>query len=146
VDSFKLERFRELNPTTEFPQIRKISETKVRELRIRLARVVGFPAEIDNLALTHHLDSLLTPIDGASARTPGFDLAAVAESLGIQPLEDVYINWYRYDRVDEIKFNDLSKFLSWIWYPSADDIEVFDDACSWILSIAHTGDIAFVRF
>ena len=133
-----------MNPHGRFPSITGVPEGEMRKLRIRLAHAVGFPPEVDNLALTHHIDSLMRPVEGINAEDADFDLGAVLRQIGIHPLVNVYVNWYRYDKIDEIAFADLAQFLPWVWYPSADDIEVFDETCSWIVSIAHRGDIGYL--
>jgi hypothetical protein len=118
----------------------------MRELRIRLANAVGFPVEVDNLALTHHVDSLLRPLNGTNAQAASFDLGAAIRAAGLVPQDRVYVNWYRYDQIDEFDLASLSTFFRDIWYPSSDDIEVFDASCNWIVSVSHTGDVAYVKF
>jgi len=41
------------------------------------------------------------------------------------------------------EFDDLFKFFSDIWYPSLDDIEIFDINLNWIISVRHYGDIYY---
>jgi hypothetical protein len=113
---------------------------------MRLAEAVGFPREVDNLALTHHIDSILRPLEGVSAEEVRFDLSETIRSVGIAPLERVYVNWYRYDDIDEIALANLSLYFSAIWYPSSDDIEVFDETCKWIVAVSHYGAVAYARF
>lgn len=48
----------------------------------------------------------------------------------IKPQTNVYINWYRYDQVDEMAFVDLDKCFADIWYPGPDDIDIFDSEFS----------------
>ena len=40
----------------------------------------------------------------------------------------------------------VSKYFSDIWYPSTDDIDVFDSSVSWILSVNHEGEIRSMHF
>ncbi|WP_234399978.1 hypothetical protein [Campylobacter concisus] len=40
-----------------------------------------------------------------------------------------------------MRFDDLSKFFSDIWYPSLNDIEIFDINLNWIISVRHYGAI-----
>jgi len=65
--------------------------------------------------------------------------------LGISAEKKVYVNWYRYDNVDEIQFVDLTKYFDDIWYPGLDDIDIFDATFSWILSISHDGAVRSAR-
>lgn len=38
-----------------------------------------------------------------------------------------------------MRFKDLTEHFDYIWYPGPDDIEIFDDSLSWILSVDHGG-------
>ena len=146
MHDIKRKRFATQHPGVEFPTIEPVSANQATALRICLASAAHFPPEVDNLALTHHLDSILRPVDNHDARAPDFNLADVARDLGIDPKKWVYVNWYRYDRLDKIDFESLVKYFPSIWYPSSDDIELFDDTCSWILGIDHTGGVAAITF
>ena len=46
-----------------------------------------------------------------------------------RPVERCVVRW----------FDDL-------WYPAADDLEIFDASCSWLVSVAHDGAVGVVRF
>jgi len=97
------------------------------------------------LVLTNRLLELSVPYKGINAENEHFDLAAVAKDLGISAEKKVYVNWYRYDNVDEIQFVDLTKYFDDIWYPGPDDIDIFDATFSWILSISHDGAVRSAR-
>jgi hypothetical protein len=57
----------------------------------------------------------------------------------------VYLNWYRFDDIDQIDLAALDQYFSDIWYPGSDDLDVFDDSTDWIVSIAHFGKIRFFK-
>ena len=118
----------------------------MRELRVRLANAASFPPEVDNLALTHHLDSLMRPVGETNADDDDFDLSAVFHRIGVVPAEQLFVDWYRYDRVDEIAYGELARYFHELWYPSSDDITLFDDSCSWLIAIDHSGCVACVVF
>jgi hypothetical protein len=63
----------------------------------------------------------------------------------IQPEKNVFINWYRYDRIEEIGFFDLDKYFGDIWHPGPDEMDVLDSSLSWIISISPEGYIKVVR-
>ena len=64
--------------------------------------------------------------------------AALAKSK-VHPAELIYINWYRFNAIDEMRFSDFVTYFDDVWYPAADDIDVFDSSCLWFLSISHNG-------
>lgn len=146
MDPFKRDRFAQMYPGVALPKATTLGDAKTRELRIKLANVVGFPREVDNLALTNHLDSLLRPLDTKNAETSDFDLGATIRSVGIVPELRVFVNWYRYDRIDEFQLAELSHFFHAIWYPSSDDIEIFDATCTWIFAVTHMGTVKYAAF
>jgi len=145
MDLFKKLRFEKEHPGIVFPTVIPLNDSEMREIRIRLATKVGFPPEVDNLALTHHIASVLSPVRRVNAEDPGFDLRQIFHTLRIQTPQRVYINWYRYDRIDQMQFDDLVTFFADLWYPSSDDIEILDSTLMWLLAIDHSGDIGYTR-
>lgn len=73
-----------------------------------------------------------------------FSLTELISSLNIVARDFVYVNWYRFDRIDKIKLTDLCENFEYIWYPGSDDIEVFDDSLEWMISISHGGQVSLV--
>src|SRR5690606_8615576 len=82
---------------------------------------------------------------GISSEADDFDLALLLEKLKITPQEKVYLNWYRFDKIDEMLFRDLCEHFGDIWYHSSDDLEIFDPSFAWIASIGHHGGITYWR-
>jgi hypothetical protein len=64
---------------------------------------------------------------------------------GVTSSETIFLNWYRYDDVDEMRLADVTKFFEDIWYPSSDDLDIFDESLRWILSIRHDGEVKYVN-
>lgn len=44
-----------------------------------------------------------------------------------------------------MSINELDKYFYDIWFPIADDIDLFDKSLSWILSIRHDGCITYIK-
>jgi hypothetical protein len=83
-------------------------------------------------------------IDGIDAELE-FDLTSTLSAAGIQPSEKVLINWFRFDEIDEMSVEDLSKYFDDIWYPAADAIEIFDRSITWILSVGYSGEVSLLK-
>jgi hypothetical protein len=49
----------------------------------------------------------------------------------------VFINWYRFDDIDEMRLPDLAEHFADVWLPMAEDPDIFDSTFTWMLSIAH---------
>ncbi len=77
----------------------------------------------------------------SGARGEGFNLQSAIRELGMESATTVLLNWYRFDRIDRIALVDLSLYFVDIWYPGSDDIEIFDESCSWVLAVSHTGEL-----
>ncbi len=73
-----------------------------------------------------------------------FDFSRLLSDLEVGIDDSVYINWYRYDEIDEMKLCNFSKYFGDIWYSSADDIDIFDEAFTWMVSIRHDGVVSEV--
>ncbi len=63
----------------------------------------------------------------------------MVHSLDLEPQEEVYINWDDFTTIVRMRFKDLTEHFHYVWYPGPDDIEIFDDSLSWILSVDHGG-------
>ena len=84
--------------------------------------------------------------DGFSADEANFDLKALFSKLNITAPNEICINFNKFENIDILHFDDLSKFFSDIWYPSLDDIEIFDINLSFIISVRHYGAIYHFTF
>ena len=38
-----------------------------------------------------------------------------------------------------------NKYFDDIWYPDSDDIDIFDQTLSWILTVLHNGDVKILQ-
>ncbi|HEV7224714.1 MAG TPA: hypothetical protein VGN42_18530 [Pirellulales bacterium] len=101
-----------------------------------------------DLALPLALANHQIPYGGLNALDEGFDLSRVFEALDIWPDDSVYINWHRFNanEIDAITVADLTLYFDDIWYPSSDDIDIFDDTLCWVLVVSHEGMIGFIKF
>ena len=85
-------------------------------------------------------------LDGFNADEENFDLKTAFSELGIATPNEIYINFNKFESIDILRFDDLSKFFSDIWYPSLDDIEIFDINLSFIVLVRHYGAIYYFIF
>ena len=69
-----------------------------------------------------------------------FKLFELFKFLDITPV-NVFINWDKFENIDEISFNDLDEYFYDLWFQSADNIDIFDETYRWIVSIRHDGVI-----
>ncbi|MDD2814305.1 MAG: hypothetical protein PHP00_01000 [Thiotrichaceae bacterium] len=145
MEMFKIEHFKTAYPNIEFPEFYNVDNADLLRLQNRLFDKLNVK-DRDLLKLTKTLNSRTSVISGVNAEHEDFCLSSVLFHENIKPNEWVYLNWYRYDQVDKMIFSELEKYFDDIWYPSSDDLDIFDDSYAWILSIRHYGVLSLLRF
>ena len=146
MEQFKIEHFERDNPGEPFPGFATLPPIEVLRIRQELARMVGIDQSVEALALLNALVDASHLVEDFDAASEGFQLSALVDHLDLKPDRNIYLNWDRLLTVDRMEFKDFSEYFDEIWYPSADDIEVFDDTMSWVLFIHHSGTLRFSRF
>jgi hypothetical protein len=141
IDGFKLE-----HPGQDFPVYRSLSSDETIHLRQRLKGLVGLSNESDDLTLAYRIRSQSKCIAGAlNAENKDFNLFATLRNLNINPQEKVYLNFCRFDDIDEMSIIDVSANFRYVWYPVSDDIDIFDSTLAWIVSISHDGEVSLAK-
>lgn len=145
MHDLKRKNFEEAHSGIPFPQIVTLGNEETRQLRSRIAQRLGCPAD-DGLTLVSGLAARSVLVEGANAESEGFKLLGILWTLRIRPEQPmVYVNWYRFDQIDRLTLEDLAEYFGDLWYPSSDDIDIFDDSCDWIVSVGHSGDVRLVQ-
>ena len=140
MDQIKLENFRKEHGF-KMPIIRSLSAAECLEIRENLLHKFS----LQNIDEFFKIDKF-NKFDGFSADEENFDLKAVFRKLNIATPNEICINFNKFESIDILHFDDLSKFFSDIWYPSLDDIEIFDINLSFIFSVRHYGAIYYFTF
>ena len=139
MDQIKLENFRKEHGF-EMPIIRSLSAGECLKIRENLLHKFS----LDNIDEFFMIDKF-SRLDGFSADEANFDFKALFNKLNIATPNEICINFNKFESIDILHFDDLSKFFSDIWYPSLDDIEIFDINLSFIFSVRHYGGIYYVK-
>lgn len=84
-------------------------------------------------------------VDNVNAEDDDLDWNKVFNSIGIPVPNEVFINFERFNNIDVFLFKDFCKYFDDIWYPAADDIEVFDSSFNWIVSVKHYGAVHYAK-
>ena len=133
MDQIKLENFRK-EYGFEMPIVRSLSPGECLKIRENLLHKFSLN-DIDEFFKIDKFNRL----DGFNADEVNFDLKTAFSKLGIATPNEICINFNKFESIDILRFDDLSKFFSDIWYPSLDDIEIFDMNLSFIFSVRHYG-------
>ena len=137
MDQIKLENFHK-EYGFEMPIIRSLPAGECLKIRENLLHKFG----LKNIDEFFKIDKF-NKLDGFNADEVNFDLKAVFRKLNIATPREICINFNKFENIDILRFDDLFKFFSDIWYPSLDDIEIFDINLSFIISVRHYGDIYY---
>ncbi|WP_103644246.1 heat-shock protein [Campylobacter concisus] len=133
MDQIKLENFRK-EYGFDMPIVRSLSPGECLKIRENLLHKFSLN-DIDEFFKIDKFNRL----DGFNADEVNFDLKTAFSKLGIATPNEICINFNKFESIDILRFDDLSKFFSDIWYPSLDDIEIFDMNLSFIFSVRHYG-------
>ena len=120
-------------------EVRELPKSEVQALRSRLCDRLGLKPSVDGLTLMKELQKRRRVIDECNAQVEGFDLLTCFARAGVMPAEHVYLNWYRFDRVDEVSFDLFRRCLDDFYYPAADDLDILDHDLTWMVAIDHEG-------
>lgn len=142
MDAFKKEHFERDNPARIFPFVEVVPEEETSSIRRRLATKLALHAQDDGLELTRQVRRRSSPLSSPNAQDEGFELKRLLAKIGIDAQPVVYVNWYRFDQIDKLELSALDAHFADIWYPSSDDIEIFDDSLGWVVSVSHHGAVS----
>jgi hypothetical protein len=145
MDKFKIDQFEADNPGSKFPKFYSLDAPQTKEIRFKLLERLSLDISTDTKRLLEEIASNGSFVPEVNANSPDFDLTELLLRQGIQALGKVYVNWYRYDDIDEFRLEDLSNHFNSIWYAGPDDIEIFDTTLSWVVSIRHDGVVSVTR-
>ncbi|WP_103571379.1 heat-shock protein [Campylobacter concisus] len=140
MDQIKLENFRK-EYGFEMPIIRSLSSDECLKIREKLLHKFG----LKNIDEFFKIDKF-NKLDGFNADEANFDLKTAFSELSIATPNEICINFNKFENIDILHFDDLSKFFSDVWYPSLDDIEIFDINLSFIVLVRHYGAIYYFIF
>ena len=137
MDQIKLENFRK-EYGIKMPIIRSLSLGECLKLREKLLHKFS----LNNIDEFFKIDKF-SKLDGFNADEKNFDLKTAFSELSIATPNEICINFNKFENIDILRFDDLLNFFSDIWYPSLDDIEIFDINLSFIISVRHYGAIYY---
>jgi len=147
MDSHKIENFKRFyGEGVEFPDWRSLTELESRRLHKRIRVRMQLPAGEDFVSEKELFDRSVCLGDVTNAES--LDVSGILADRGVVCSERVFLNWLQWDieNFDEIAVGDLSRFFDDIWYPSADDLLIFDESVDWMMTVFHEGDLLLWRF
>lgn len=142
LESIKIANFEKDCPGDEFPEVLPCDPNDCSIVRQQFKRAFGLVEKSSGLELIQKVVNQTKAIPNVNAENSEFSLRETLASAAITPGHEVTVNWHRFDDMDRISFDALSRYFDYIWYPKVDHIDIFDDSFSWIVSIGYSGDVS----
>lgn len=140
MESFKIDLFKS-EYKTDFPHFITLPKEECLILVDGLLKKYEL-MNIDSLIKLLYSDKELQLRNNACEE---FKLIETLNSLNVNPLSNVYVNWNRFNDIDILNVADVDIYFFDLWYPSSDDIDIFDESFDWIISIRHDGCVSFLK-
>lgn len=86
-----------------------------------------------------------TIIGHLNTRTYYINWNEVFQKMELSVPREIYINEHNFENLDIMLFDNFKKYFTDIWYPAADDIEIFDVSLNWIIVIRHFGTLYYKK-
>jgi hypothetical protein len=142
MEAFKITLF-EQEHADPFPSYRSLSSVEGRALQARLASRFGLT--VSTTAGEFECDLAARQTYHQTNAAQDFALLPMFMALGIAPLPQLFVNWGRFKEVDAFHTADIARYFDDLWYPGADDIDLFDASLDWLVSIRHDGVVSIIR-
>lgn len=139
MQDFKIELF-EKEYKINFPSYLHLSEQDSFSIRSKISGKYNLSIH----SLNKELSSIELPLEDINVEE-NFDISRIFEIIKLSPLSKIYINWYKFDDIDLFNLVDFNKYFYDIWFPSSDDIDIFDESLNWIISIRHDGFVSYIK-
>lgn len=144
MDPFKINNFVREYPGTALPRCSAVGQDEVIYMASILRRADPCPGEPATgwLRRCYEASTIMPNVNLEEHEIP---LATIFLALSVEPKNYVYLEWGALQNIDRFDLNDLEKYFYDIWYPGADDIELFDETFKWIIFIRHFGSVSIWR-
>lgn len=141
MEDFKLKNFNE-EYGFDIPTLKKISLEECEKIRSKLFSIYN----IENIdVILKEMYNNCYPIKKVDYEGENFDFNDLFVELDINIPKKIFINWQKFDDIDIISYDVFNKYFFDIWYPIADDIEIFNNDLKWMISIRHDGLVGKIR-
>ncbi len=137
MDDFKIEHFEREHGAGTFPVHRRLSVFECDRLVHALGQRLGID-EPSRETVQDHLTGRYR--FHVVLEEPNAEMLRAALLTCSAELPDrVYLNWDRFQTVDEMSARDLIGHFDDIWYPASDDLDIIHPAGEWVVLVHHEG-------
>ena len=146
MQHFKAEIY-ETTTGKSFPNYKTLPWSESEAILDQLHSHLGFEGAMDDPYLLKQVGQARTQVRAFHAKSPDFSLESLFNHLGVSPQKKVFLWWDETTgkEIDVINAQDVCRDFKFIWYPASDDLDIFDDSFSWLITIDHEGNIEFLH-
>ena len=139
MDDFKFEIFKNENPNTPLFKVFQLPSNKVQRIQQELFRSLKIEGENIRELERRLYDEAKVIVQ--SIPETNFSMHDIFRSIQVDS-EFIYVTWDSFVNIDKFRLPDFCRWFEYIWYPSSDDIDIFNDDLTWILHVYHYETIA----
>ena len=144
MEAFKIGNFIRENPGSPPPKFVALKASEVGEFAEKLLTTSGQPKGTPE-DLIRWLSAHADPVQGVNLDEGDMPLRKVFDRSGITPGPVLYVEWGSLRDIDRFETEELERLFYDVWYPGADDIEIFDDTLEWLMFVRHYGGVEIWR-
>jgi len=142
MENFKIDIFQRENNGLQFPEFNRVEKKNCTLFKLKFYKKLGLDMDVhDSLKILKLIREKSKLLPNVNAESNDFSFKFLINKLQFSTPEFINVNWNRFEDIDEFKLEDFSNNLKYIWYAGPDDIEIFPNDVSWIISIDATGSI-----
>lgn len=145
MEKFKIELYEDVNGKNTFPSFKTLGKDECTPIQNNIRHLFDLPEDSTLLEIVNKVEEVEVHLNVYDAQDDNFSLIPCFKDMGVVVSDNVYLNWYRYDEIDIMAADDLINNFDDIWFPSSDDLDIFDSSFEWILSVQHDGMIFWVN-
>jgi hypothetical protein len=136
--------FRSETPSKRFARYRCLSRKDCEKLSAELFKELEIPRQTemkDTLKLACSNSRLLIEKFEGTGREI---LNLLIIEVGYKPIS-IFVNYDMFEKIYEIATSEFIKYFGYLYYPGADDIEIFDERRCWLLQLNHEEELLILK-
>jgi hypothetical protein len=141
MEDFKIKYFNSEQPGAKFPSYTSLPDGLCDDISKKLSGRLGVLNDSELVKVIAERATFLK----RNVWDADFDFSTLFNELGIPAPKNLYINWYQFDQIDIFNFDDFTKYFEFIWYPGPDQIELFSEELTWIVSVDESGYLTYIN-
>src|ERR1700750_3082221 len=109
MEAIKIENYEREHGAGTFVSFRRLSKKEADHKFGLLRQRLELADELDPLQVVNLIQHQGVVVEGVDAANNDFDLKYVLRQLRFDVADTVFLNWYRFDKIDELRTDDLCK-------------------------------------